>query len=147
MGGDSTFYESGKDRDSRFATLVHAVAADDPAWMAGFIPWLREEANMRSAAVIAAAEAARSLLKAGRPGGRPLVALALQRADEPGEMLAYRQSCYGRAIPKPVKRGIADAALRLYREYPLLKNDTATHGIRFADVLALTHPGDRKGSA
>ena len=46
-----------------------------------------------------------------------------------------------------MKRGVADAALALYREYPLLKYDTGTHGIRFADVFALTHPGDRKGSA
>jgi TROVE domain len=71
----------------------------------------------------------------------------MARADEPGEAVAYWTSRYGRAIPKPVKRGIADAALRLYAEYPLLKYDTGTHGVRFADVIELTHPGDRRGSA
>ena len=38
----------------------------------------------------------------------------LQRADEPGELLAYWLAAHGRAVPKPVKRGVADAAVRLY---------------------------------
>jgi hypothetical protein len=40
----------------------------------------------------------------------------------------------------PVKRGLADAARRLYSERSLLKYDTASHGVRFADVLELCHP-------
>ena len=43
-------------------------------------------------------------------------------------------------IPKPVKRGLADAAARLYDEYALLKYDTASHGYRFGDVIDLCHP-------
>jgi hypothetical protein len=50
----------------------------------------------------------------------------LQRADEPGEALAYWTATYGRAIPKPVKHGIADAVGRLYTERSLLKYDNAT---------------------
>jgi hypothetical protein len=64
----------------------------------------------------------------------------LQRPDEPGEALAYWTSRHGRAVPKPVKRGIADAATRLYNERALLKHDTASKGYRFADVLDLCHP-------
>ncbi len=64
----------------------------------------------------------------------------LQRADEPGEALAYWTARYGRAIPKPVKRGIADAVGRLYNERSLLKYDTAMHAYRFADVIDLVHP-------
>ncbi len=64
----------------------------------------------------------------------------LRRADEPGEALAYWTSTYGRAIPKPVKRGVADAIGRLYDEYGLLKYDTASKGFRFADVIELVHP-------
>jgi hypothetical protein len=63
----------------------------------------------------------------------------LQRADEPGEMLAYWMSRFGRAISKPVKRGVADAVRRLYNERSLLKYDTASHAVRFADVLELCH--------
>jgi hypothetical protein len=56
-------------------------------------------------------------LAAGLEGGnRRLVGSVLRRADEPGEMLAYWTSRYGRAVPKPVKRGIADTVARLYDE-------------------------------
>lgn len=138
--GDGSFYESAPERDQRFRSLIHTVAAQDAAWLAGFIPWLRGEANMRTASVVAAAETAKALLAAGEPGGRQVIASALQRADEPGELLAYWHARNGRVLPKPVKRGLADAATTLYTEYALLKYDTASHGYRFADVIELTHP-------
>jgi hypothetical protein len=125
-----------------------AVTGDGFAWLEGFLPWLRDEGNIRTAPVMLAAEAVHARLAAGLHGGsRQLIASVLQRADEPGEMLAYWTSRYGRAIPKPVKRGIGDALFRLYAEHPLLKYDTGSRPYRFADILALTHAGDRKGSS
>ncbi|MGW4488558.1 TROVE domain-containing protein [Amycolatopsis sp. NPDC004368] len=47
-------------------------------------------------------------------------------------------------MPKPVKRGVADAVQRLYTESSYLKWESATRGFRFADVLGLTHPGPRE---
>ena len=145
MGSEKTFYESAADRDSRFAQLVRQVAAEDLPWLAGMLPWLRETANMRTAPLIAAAEAVKALTAAGKPGSRQLVAAVIQRADEPGEILAYWHSRYGRALPKPLKRGIADALLRVYSEYALLKYDTGSHGYRFADVIELVHPSPDPG--
>ncbi len=139
--GDGSFYETASQRNDRFTALVRQVTAEDPAWTAKFIPWLRDKAGMRTVSVVAAAEAAKALLHAGQPGGRQIVAGALRRADEPGELLAYWTSAYGRAVPKPVKRGVADAAERMYDEYNLLKYDTASHGYRFGDVIDLCHPG------
>jgi hypothetical protein len=139
MGSDDTFYESGKERDTRFAGLVRKVAVEDPAWTDGFIPWLRDGANMRTASLVAAGEALKALLDAGLPGGRKLVSAALKRADEPGELLAYWHSLYGRNEPKPLKRGIADAITRLYTEFSLLKYDTGSHGYRFGDVIERVH--------
>src|SRR5690606_14590517 len=108
---------------------------------AGFLPWLRDEANLRTAPVVAALEAVKARLDAGLDGGnRRLVASVLRRPDEPGEALAYWISTYGRAVPTPVKRGIADAVRRLYGERALVKYDTATRGFRFGDVLDLVHP-------
>ncbi len=140
MVGEATFYEAAGDRDSRFAQLIRDAAVADTAWVSGFLGWLRAEANMRSAALVGAAEAAKAMVAAGLPGSRQMIASVLQRADEPGELLAYWTSRYGRAIPKPVKRGVADAIGRLYTEYALLKYDTATKGFRFADVIELVHP-------
>jgi len=140
MVGEQTFYETGRDRDSRYAELVREVAVDDLTWLTGFLGWLRSEANMRSASLVGAAEAVKARLDAKRDGGsRQLVASVLQRADEPGELLAYWHSRYGRAEPKPVKRGIADAVIRLYDEFAMLKYDTVSSGYRFADVIERVH--------
>jgi len=138
--GENTFYESADQRDNRYATLVRQVAVADPDWTRRFLGWLRGDGNMRSASLVGALEAAQAMLAAKIPGARPIVASVLQRADEPGEALAYWTSRYGRAIPKPVKRGVADAVQRLYTEYALLKYDTASKGYRFGDVLDLVHP-------
>ncbi|GAA2378950.1 RNA-binding protein [Catellatospora methionotrophica] len=143
MVGEQTFYERADARDDRFRALVAKVAVADPEWFARFVPWLRLGANLRSASVVAALEGAKAQVAAGIPGSRAIVGAALQRADEPGEALAYWLSVYGRALPKPVKRGVADAAVRLYHERSLLKYDSDSHALRFADVLELTHPSPR----
>ncbi|MFI6786815.1 TROVE domain-containing protein [Nonomuraea sp. NPDC050383] len=141
MVGEKTFYEKAGDRDSRFRALVHQVAVEDGEWLARFLPWLRSEANMRTAPVVAALEAVKARLAAGEHGlNRQLVDSALQRADEPGEALAYWTSTYGRAVPKPIKRGVADAVQRLYTERSLLKYDTNSKGYRFGDVIDVVHP-------
>ena len=143
MVGEATFYEGATDRDARFRNLVATVAVADPDWFARFVPWLRTGAMMRSASVVAALEGARAQVAAGVPGSRSVVDAALQRADEPGEALAYWLAHHGRTLPKPVKRGIADAAVRLYTERSLLKYDSVGSPVRFGDVIDLTHPTAR----
>jgi hypothetical protein len=138
--GEDSFYEKAGDRDNRYVNLVRAVAVADPDWTHRFVRWLRNDANMRSASIVAGLEAAKALLDAGKPGGRQIVADSMARADEPGEACAYWISRYGRALPKPVKRGIADAVGRLYTERALLKYDTGSKGFRFGDVIDLVHP-------
>lgn len=140
MVGEDTFYEGAGERDARFRDLVAAVAVQDYDWLARFLAWLRTEANLRSAPVVGALEAARAMVAAGVPGSRRIVGAVLRRADEPGEALAYWLSRYGRAIPKPVKRGVADAVVRLYTEHSLLKYDSVGTAVRFGDVIELVHP-------
>ncbi|MFJ2031806.1 TROVE domain-containing protein [Streptosporangium sp. NPDC087985] len=141
MVGEDSFYEGKTERDQRFRDLVHQVAVQDCDWLARFLPWLRREANMRSAPIVAALEAVKARRDAGIEGlGRQLVDSVLQRPDEPGEALAYWTSRYGRSIPKPVKRGVADAVARLYSERSLLKYDTDSYAWRFGDVIDLVHP-------
>nr|WSX78464.1 TROVE domain-containing protein [Streptomyces sp. NBC_00899] len=144
--GTDTFYEKGGDRDDRFTTLVRQLAVEDPEWTAGLLGWLRGEGNLRTAAIVGAAEFVHARLAAdeppadgGRVGNRAVVASVLLRADEPGELLAYWMSRYGRAVPKPVKRGVADAVRALYTEKALLKYDSAASAFRFGDVLELVH--------
>jgi len=140
MVNERTFYESGGHRDERFEKLCAAVALDDLDWMARFIPWLRDTANMRSASEVAAAVAAQALAAKSMPGARGLISAACQRADQPGEILARWLTVVGKTVPMSVKRGLADAARRLYNQKSALKYDTPSHGVRFGDVLELCHP-------
>ncbi|MEV4330669.1 TROVE domain-containing protein [Streptomyces sp. NPDC049597] len=140
--GQQTFYEAAGERDDRFAALVRRLAVEDPRWTAGLLGWLRSRAHMRTASIVGAAEFVHARLVAGVTGDgydRRVVDSVLQRADEPGELLAYWTSRYGRTVPKPVKRGLADAVRRLYGARSLLKYDTASKVYRFGDVLNLVH--------
>lgn len=141
MVGEKTFYESASQRDSRYAQLVRTATGEDPEWTAGFLGWLRSEGNMRSASLVGAAQFVKARLDASEAGmSRQVVNSVLQRADEPGEMLGYWVATFGKAVPKPVKRGVADAVNRLYTERSLLKYDAEGRGFRFGDVLELVHP-------
>jgi hypothetical protein len=145
MVGEDTFYERARARDARFVALVHHVTATNPAFVAGLAPYLRSTLLMRSAAVVMAAE----YVAAGGPHGRAVVDGVLQRADEPAELLGYWLSTHGRNVPMAVKRGVADAARRLYTERPALRYDGLSRQVRMADVIELTHPqpGDIRQSA
>lgn len=139
--GTDTFYEQGGQRDDRYTQLICQTAVIDPDWCTGFLRWLRSDANMRTASLVGAAEFTKARLEAGVAGhSRQVIDSVLQRADEPGEFLGYWTSKYGRKLPKPVKRGVADAVQRLYTERSLLKYDTDSKGYRFGDVLNLVHP-------
>ncbi|HJP87801.1 MAG TPA: TROVE domain-containing protein [Candidatus Limnocylindrales bacterium] len=156
MVGEATFYESSRDRDRRFARLVAQVTKEDPAWIAAFVPFLRREMHLRSASVVMAAEFAHARraaasdgdeatakAKAGTAAGpstRSVIASALDRADEPAELLAYWHQEHGRRMPQPVKRGIADAVGRLFTERAALKYDGQSRVYRMADVIDLVHP-------
>ncbi|MEU8461587.1 TROVE domain-containing protein [Streptomyces sp. NPDC029003] len=142
FGSQQTFYESGPERDDRYARLVGELAVEDPEWTAGLLRWLRGTAHLRTASLRGAAAYVRARLAAGSRGGpsnRSVIDSVLQRADEPGELLAHWTSVYGRNLPQPVKRGVADAVRRLYSSRSLLKYDTAARGFRFGDVLNLVH--------
>ncbi|RVW09998.1 TROVE domain-containing protein [Prescottella agglutinans] len=141
---EDTFPEAGATHDDRYRQLVRQLSVSDPEWVAGFLRWLRSDAHMRSAALVGAAEFTRARLDAGEHGySRQVVGSVLQRADEPGEMLAYWRATFGRKLPQPIKRGVADAVAKLYTERALLKYDTPSHGYRFGDVLDLVHPAPR----
>jgi hypothetical protein len=139
--GEDTFYEKASERDVRFAELVRTVAVQDPSWLVSFVTWLRRSANMRSASLVAAAEGVDARLEGEQHGwNRDLVTAALQRADEPGEFVAYWRANFGGALPKPVKRGVGDALTTLVNEYAAMKYDTASRGYRLGDVIELVRP-------
>ena len=134
--GENSFYESAQTREARFTNLVHQVTKEDPAWIRAFIPWLRNDANIRSNAVAAACE----YVAAGGENGRAVINGVCVRADEPAEVFGYWLSRHGRKIPAPVKRGLADACTRLYDEFNALKYDQSGSNVRMADVIDMCRP-------
>lgn len=147
--GQGSFYESASTRDAALVELVRAVVADDPdghgKWLADFVHWLRRDARIRTMAIVVAAQSVRWRIAAGhtRGGNREIIRAALARPDEPGEMLAYWKSQLGGRLPKPVKRGVADAVAALYHERAWLKWDSPKAAYRFADVIQLVHAKPR----
>ena len=156
MVAEDSFYEKAQERDERFRRLIVEVADSDPDWLARFVPYLRKTMDMRSASIVLAAETVHANLhwQDGGPGprgfekarrvsaisNRSIVSSALMRADEPAEFIGYWRSRYGRALPMPVKRGIADAVERMYGERNVIKYDGGDKALRFADVIEMTHP-------
>ena len=136
MVGEDTFYEKSAERDKRFSGLITKIVKEDPDWIARFVPFLRNEMNMRSASIVMAVE----YVVAGGPSGRTVINSAIVRADEPAEVLGYYRARYGRNVPQPIKRGVADAVRRLYTERNALKYDGDTRGYRMGDVIDIVHP-------
>jgi hypothetical protein len=127
--------------NSYIKRLRELVPQCDPAWLAQFIPWLRDEAHIRSAPLVIAAEYVHTF----NGNGRTIVDSALKRADEPGEILAYWIDTYGRPIPSALKRGISDACQRLYNEYSLVRYDGVGKTWRFGDVIEMVHAKPKAG--
>ena len=98
---------------------------------------------MRTASIVGAAEYVKARLDAGADRrARRTVRSSTPCCGAPTSPVscsAYWTSQYGRTVPKPVKRGIADAVRRLYSGKSLLKYDTASKGYRFGDILNLVH--------
>jgi hypothetical protein len=154
FAGQDTFYEKGAERDERLIALAHKLAVEDFAWTYDFLVWLRSEGNMRTAPIMLAVEVVRARIAAREYGAagsrvpepgsgqvamtnRRLIDAVLQRADEPGEMLAYCENIHGRPTPKAIKRGAADAVARLYNERNFLRYNSETKALGFGAVIEL----------
>src|SRR4051794_7667181 len=167
MVGESKFYESASAQMDRFRTLIRTGIREDPAWVAMFIPALRQVFNIRTASVVAAAEfvmAVREMSVANRKivtetlvdaglSVRGVVSGALQRADEPAEFVAYWRSRtmrpggeWDKTIPVSAPRGLAGAGNRLYTEKSAIKYDGTASAVRMADVIELSHVGAPSGT-
>ncbi|GAA4585944.1 TROVE domain-containing protein [Planotetraspora phitsanulokensis] len=132
-----------QDPGDRFAALTGQLTVADDTWVRALIDWTRRQPALRWFGIALTVEFvhARTAAGLGTPGEtRELIGTLLTRADEPGDLLAHWTRRHGRSIPKAVKAGVADAAERLYDEVALATYDTADAAMRFAEVIALTHP-------
>jgi TROVE domain-containing protein len=149
--GQDKFYAKAPAEDERFVQLVRKVTRVDPVWMLNFITWLRENGNMRTSAVVASVEAALIAKNPGMDKGRApqaegmarkLAKAGIKRADEIGEALAYYKSKHPAGqIPKPIKRGLADAFTALVNQYTAMKYGNSDRKEYTPDrLIQLLHP-------
>lgn len=141
------FHEGADPRNERYVDLLRGTALLEQAHVTRMLPWLRSDGYLRTASILGAAEVAKTLCDQHRYDGvEDMVDGVLQRADEPGEFLAYWFSIAGKAWPKryqAVKRGLKRAATRLYSEYSWSKWDSEKRSYRFADVIEIVHPAPK----
>lgn len=159
-GEKGNVYESTVVADRRLRELGAKVAAEDWDWMTQFVVWLRREAGIRTASVVLCAVAVHMHLEAqkllGCPCGkgqrhacpqhkntvspREFIRSVLERGDEPGEFIGFWVAEFGRNLPMPVKRGVADVLTRVVSQRAVLRYDKPENSYRFADLLELCHP-------
>jgi hypothetical protein len=145
-------YEDSSGRESRLRELVHVVALENPLWVLAFTQWLRDEGNLRTVTQTVACEFVRARLQAHVPDettaevpglNRTAINVACGRVSDVGELLDYWVRTYGRKLPMPVKRGAADALVRLTTERSALRGDGQRQDWRLGDVIELVHPTPR----
>ncbi|WP_329787864.1 hypothetical protein V1227_24590 [Lentzea sp. DG1S-22] len=129
------------DRLDHYAGLVRRSTVEDPAWTAALLRWARHDAGLACTAHAGAAEFVAARLAAGLHGtSRQVVDSVLAEPNDPTWLLNYWHHKHGRALPKPLKRGIGDAVRRLYTEESVRDHDHVFISLRFGDVLNRVHP-------
>jgi len=155
FAGQDAFYEKAENADARAVELARDLAVTDWGWFSRFLPWLRSDGNIRTMATILAVEGVRTRVAAKEDvkllsdvkdygenhlTNRQVIDKVLQRPDEPGKMLKYHFTHYGKNVPKPIKRGIADSVIRMINQRQALRYDKPGDDIRLGDVIEFTHP-------
>ena len=147
FAGQNSFYEKADASDARAIELALEILPQDYEWLTGFLPWLRTSGNIRTMPIMLAANVVHEALAKGikpetnQMSLRKLVSEVIGRPDELKEFAQYWTRTFGK-MPKPVKRGLADAAARHLTQRNVLRWDKPGP-MMFADILELTHPSKR----
>lgn len=138
------FYETAGEQASRIDELAEKVAADGE-WILNLVKWLRGDGGLRTSAQVVAAACVHARLKLGIDSGdglnRKIISASIRRADEGPAVLAFYIDRYGRNVPKPVKRGVADALNRMNESQYLKYRGKGNRGsVSIADAVSIAHP-------
>lgn len=130
---ENQFYESGQDIATRITTLASAVPPENVAALA---VEARSVFNLRHVPLLLLTVLAKT--GAGKPG---LVAntieQVIQRADEPGELLAIYWRNGRKPLPAQFKKGLAKA-IKKFSPYQLAKYNRDA-SVKLRDVLFMVH--------
>ncbi|MFI6102279.1 hypothetical protein ACIA8G_42580 [Lentzea sp. NPDC051213] len=137
VGDEPNFHAK---RLAHYVGLVRRCTVAYPEWTAALVRWARG-AGLDYTAHAGAAEFLSARLAAGQHGmSRQLIDSVLVDPLDPTWLLSYWNYFHGRALPKPLKRGISDAVRRLYTEESVGQCDLTWMALRLGDVLNRVHP-------
>lgn len=138
---EDSFYETASDTRLRLDNLASKVC-EDIDWCQQLIEWLRGDGGLRTVAQLVAVSIVHARISRKLNGGsRQLIRAAIKRPDEGPAVLAAWINTYGRNIPKPVKRGVADSLTELTETGWLKWSGKTGRGmVSIPDAIRLTHP-------
>ncbi len=132
---EDQFYRSSSQTVARLKSLIAGMA--DKAFVARATVYARNEAGMRSASHLVAAELARSVK--GEKWTKRFYEKVIRRPDDVLEILACYLATHGRPLPNALKKGLG-AALARFDEYQLAKYRRDAAELKLVDAVNLLHP-------
>ena len=130
--GEPKYYGS---TDNKIVSLATSCAKNDPEFLCKLACYARNTGNLRSISHVLACVIAREAHEFTRMTLRNVIV----RPDDITEIMSCYQSMYGKPFPNALKREIA-GTLQKFDEYQFAKYNGGNKGLKFRDVLRITHP-------
>lgn len=125
------------DNSADMQATIKSVITADPKFVANLAVFARREFNMRSVAHILTAYLAHEV--EGKPYTRETVKAVALRGDDVTEIMACYLDLFGKPIPNPLRKGIADV-IQGFDEYTLAKYKGEGKAVKMRDLLCLCRP-------
>ncbi|WP_224268351.1 TROVE domain-containing protein [Haloprofundus salinisoli] len=137
---EDTFYREDTDALVAVVERFEPVAESNPEFTLKLAAHARNEMYLRDISQVLLVLAANH--DATKPFVREYAPRVIRRADELNTVVAVQLTLFGKPIPKPLKKGIADAFHRFDR-YQFAKYNNLRRDVTFRDVMNLVHPKPR----
>lgn len=132
MFGEPKYYGS---TDNNIVKLATGLCKNKAEFVSNLAVYARREFNLRSVSHVLTCVIAREASQLTRRTIRGVVL----RPDDITEIMACYVSMYGKPFPNAMKKGVAEV-IQNFDEYQIAKYNGGSKGIKFRDVLRITHP-------
>ncbi len=134
---EDNFYESDEDRLRKLVRRFDAAADEDPEFVLKLAAYARTELYLRDVSNLLLVLAAQH--EEAKTYVREYAPRVIRRADELTTVTAMQLELFGKPIPKPLKKGLADS-FHEFDRYQFAKYDNRNRAVKFRDVMNLVHP-------
>lgn len=137
---EPTYYQGDVESLLTVIRRFEPVAEDEPEFALKLAAYARQELYLRDIAQVLLVLAANH--DATKPYVREYAPRVIQRADELNTVVAIQLDLFGKPIPKPLKKGVADS-FHEFDRYQFSKYNNLRRAVTFRDVMNLVHPRPR----